>query len=108
MEPAWSPDGKQIALTLDEHPKTYRGENFTSCGIYVMDADGSGKPRKLATGPECASTPAWSPEGKKIAYTNGEGVDEEGYSVSNVYVANALARKMARTNHGLSPTTPLG
>jgi Tol biopolymer transport system component len=89
MAPAWSPDGKQIAFTLDEQPKTYRDENYTSCGIYVMDADGSGKPRKLATGPGCASTPAWSPEGKKIAYTNGEGVDESGYSISNVYVANA-------------------
>ena len=89
LDPEWSPDGKEIAFTLN-YPKTYKGANYVYCGIYVMDADGSGTPRKLATGPGCASSPAWSPDGKKIAYTNALGLDESGSSdTSDVYVANA-------------------
>jgi Tol biopolymer transport system component len=71
--PVWSPDGKEIAFN----------ENY--CGdIYIMDADGSGTPRKLATGPGCAHSPAWSPDGKEIAYTKGSAS-----KASDVYVANA-------------------
>jgi Tol biopolymer transport system component len=70
--PEWSPDGKEIAFD----------DNY--CGIYVMDADGSGTPRKLATGPGCASSPAWSPDGKEIAYTKGSAS-----KASDIYVANA-------------------
>jgi Tol biopolymer transport system component len=78
-QPVWSPDGKQIAFTLIKG-----APHGNYCGIYIMDADGSGTPRKLATGPGCASTPAWLPGGKDIAYTNGAGSDE-----SDVYVAKA-------------------
>ena len=80
VEPAWSPDGKQIAFTLYTPQKRYKDIGYPYCGIYIMDAEGSGEPRKLATGPGCASSPAWSPDGKKIAYTNGLGVDKGGGS----------------------------
>ena len=90
VQPVWSPDGKQIAFTLYSPGKFYKGAGYNYCGIYVMDADGSGTPRKLATGPGCAFSPAWSPDGKQIAYTNGEGLDETGGSdTTDVYVVNA-------------------
>jgi Tol biopolymer transport system component len=90
VQPVWSPDGKQIAFTLYSPGKFYKGAGYNYCGIYVMDADSSGTPRKLATGPGCAFSPAWSPDGKKIAYTNGEGLDASGGSdTTDVYVVNA-------------------
>jgi Tol biopolymer transport system component len=70
-QPVWSPDGKEIAFD-DKY-----------CDIYIMDADGSGTPRKFATGPGCAWGPAWSPDGKEIAYTKGGG------KAADIYVANA-------------------
>jgi Tol biopolymer transport system component len=90
VDPAWSPDGKEIAFSLYSPGKRYKGAGYTYCGISIMDADGSGAPRELATGAGCASSPAWSPDGKQIAYTNGEGLDESGGSTtSDVYVVNA-------------------
>ena len=53
--PAWSPDGTQIAFTVSEND---------SYSVYVVDADGSGQPRKLADG----SGASWSPDGKRIAF----------------------------------------
>jgi Tol biopolymer transport system component len=87
-QPVWSPDGKEIAFTLN-NPGYYKGIGYIYCGIYVINADGSGMPRKLATGPGCASSPAWSPDGKKIAYTNGLGSDELAREKTEIYVAYA-------------------
>jgi Tol biopolymer transport system component len=53
--PAWSTDGKRIALV------SYRGER----GIVVMNAKGG--PRTLVV-PEPASEPAWSPDGTRLAF----------------------------------------
>jgi TolB protein len=48
-DPAWSPDGRQIAFASD------RAGSFE---IYVMNADGSGQTR-LTTGG--GANPSWSP-----------------------------------------------
>ena len=56
FDPAWSPDGRRIALT--------RGD-----GVYVMQADGTGA-RKVVTNRYLESTgaPTWSPDARKLAY----------------------------------------
>jgi TolB protein len=59
IDPAWSPDGKQIAFTSD-HNRVQQ--------LYVMDADGRNV-RPLAQQANVTDRlPAWSPDGKKIAF----------------------------------------
>jgi Tol biopolymer transport system component len=90
VEPAWSPDGKEIAFTTYHVGGIeYKGRTYPYCGVSVMNADGSGASRKLSTGPGCPSSPAWSPNGKKIAYTNAQGWDDYEGDKADIYVVNA-------------------
>ncbi len=58
VEPAWSPDGEQIAFASRRDGRSH---------IYVMSADGSGT-RQLTSGKHDDTAPAWSPDGKWIAF----------------------------------------
>ena len=69
-QPTWSPDGSQIAFIS---PCRTRGdfiENiYRDSSIYVMNADGTNQ-RPLTTVPGSDFEPAWSPDGKRIAFTS--------------------------------------
>jgi Tol biopolymer transport system component len=59
-DPAWSPDGRQIAFT---------GRVGFSSAVFVMNADGSGLRALTDTSTlRSAAQPAWSPDGQKIAF----------------------------------------
>jgi len=62
--PAWSPDGKQIALTC------YSDQDYGTADIYVANVDGTGRWRNLTNNrpQQSDSYPAWSPNGKQIAF----------------------------------------
>jgi dipeptidyl aminopeptidase/acylaminoacyl peptidase len=68
-QPAWSPDGKQLAFTSNRSmpdPDASRDTN-----IWVVAADNTDKGAHLTqitTNPGADSQPAWSPDGKWIAY----------------------------------------
>lgn len=62
-EPAWSPDGRQIA---------YSSVNSGVSDIWVMQADGS-YPLKLTGNGANNSRPTWSPDGRRIAYVSDKG-----------------------------------
>lgn len=69
-QPTWSPDGSQIAFIS---PCRTRGEFFDATykdsSIYVMNADGTGQ-KPLTTVPGSDFDPAWSPDGRRIAFTS--------------------------------------
>jgi TolB protein len=69
-EPAWSHDGNWIAVS-DKHLPTL---NSRPCGIAVVRPDGSRFRKLPIRGSMCASDPAWSPDGRRIAFAGGEGL----------------------------------
>ena len=62
-DPAWSPDGKSIAFFSDES-----GEY----ALHIVDQSGSGAVKKINLGnpPSFFYHPQWSPDSKKISYTD--------------------------------------
>jgi dipeptidyl aminopeptidase/acylaminoacyl peptidase len=67
-EPAWSPDGKSIAFTSNRSADP--DSNFNS-DIWVVSVDGDDAAkalRQITTSPAEDLMPAWSPDGKTIAF----------------------------------------
>jgi dipeptidyl aminopeptidase/acylaminoacyl peptidase len=72
--PAWSPDGTRIAFVTKRGADPDRHSNWD---LYVIEAREGATERQLTrfTGadndPSLGSRPAWSPDGRKIAYVSG-------------------------------------
>ena len=89
--PAWSPDGQQIAFTSN------RDGNDE---IYVMNADGTGQLNRT-NNPAGDIQPAWSPDGQQIAFESNRDGNEE------IYVMNADGTgQLNRTNNPASDENP--
>jgi TolB protein len=61
--PAWSPDGRTVALTLSRDGGSQ---------LYVMDASG-GEPRRLTQSPGIDTEPVFSPDGRSIYFVSDRG-----------------------------------
>ena len=62
---AFSPDGKEIAFTAVVDPMEAASTNGD---IFTVPADGAAPPRKITTSPGFDGAPAYSPDGKWIAF----------------------------------------
>jgi len=57
MQPSWSPDSQRLV---------FKGCDGPACGLYLMNIDGGGKTRLTTVADD--TVPAWSPDGKKVAF----------------------------------------
>ena len=62
---SWSPDGSKIAFYSDFSPGKNQDRDYE---IYVVNADGTGQPIRLTNNIVNDRSPAWSPDGSKIAF----------------------------------------
>jgi len=77
--PAWSPDGRWIAFVSDRTGRADEGGRNTD--VFIVSVDG-GTPRKISPQAEANNFPAFSPDGRSIAFT---GVAAEG-GQSDIYI----------------------
>jgi eukaryotic-like serine/threonine-protein kinase len=70
-QPAWSPDGSQIAFISPCNINNRKQDQYKGAQIYIMNTDGSNLHLiPISPSPEGDYDPAWSPDGKKIAFTS--------------------------------------
>jgi dipeptidyl aminopeptidase/acylaminoacyl peptidase len=122
---AWSPDGRHIAFTARVRDPAYDEEEdrkraprkitrlkykLDSVGwtfdrpkhVFVVPADGSGEPRQITSGDYQHAAPAWSPDGKRIAFASARHRDWDiDLGANDIYVVGANGgrpRKLTATN----------
>ena len=94
---AWSPDGQRIAFSRVSHsPADIR--NPTKLGLWVMNADGSDA-RQVAPKATWGVPPAWSPDGRRIAFRRFDGRLFESAGNSDLFVVNVDGSGLRRLTH---------
>ena len=83
-QPTWSPDGKQIAFVSDREPK--RHQRQWRSDIWILPASG-GQARKITRSRGAAVSPAFSPDGRQIAFIGHEHGDAGGAKNIHLMVA---------------------
>jgi dipeptidyl aminopeptidase/acylaminoacyl peptidase len=86
--PAWSPDGSTIAFVTKRGEDPDRSENWD---VYLIAAQTGAVERQLTTSPEAdahpdwwESAPAWSPDGRWIAYLHGAASRQIEYAANSL------------------------
>jgi Tol biopolymer transport system component/DNA-binding winged helix-turn-helix (wHTH) protein len=80
-DPAFSPDGNQVAFAF--------GAEKDKCGIYTVMVDGD-KPLRLTNGPGDAF-PTWSPDGRRVAFYR---FSEHGTAIYTVHALGGMEQRL--------------
>ncbi len=91
-QPTWSPDGARLAYTS---PCPAKQDTYPGSGIFIIDLGHPEEQTKVITSLEGDYDPAWSPDGKRIAFTSLRN------QVPAIYVINLVDSSLQK----LSPTT---
>jgi TolB protein len=93
--PAWSPDGKQIAITLSRDGNSQ---------IYMMDSAGGTEPRRLTQSSGIDTEPVYSPDGKSIYFVSDRGGAPQVYRMpAGGESAGRAERVTFSGNYNISP-----
>jgi len=87
--PSWSPDGKRIAFISNRAVPD--PDRTSDTNVYVIEAKPGAEPLQLTTfnGPD-GGRPSWSPDGKWIAYLQGDEPRFTAYSLDKLAVVPAV------------------
>lgn len=102
-QPAWSPDGKLLVF-ISPCPK--RGDFFenayTNSSLYLMNADGTNM-TQLTNVPGADFDPAWSPDGKRIAFASMRDGQKQIYTLDT---ASLAVTRLTNTAEGIETGQP--
>ncbi|MGI4832430.1 MAG: S9 family peptidase [Janthinobacterium lividum] len=106
--PAWSPDGKQLVFSSKRGPEPDRHDNYD---LFLVDAQPGAQPRPLLTtevpesAPNYGSRPAWSPDGRRIAFVQGGPKEQLVYALHQLMVVDVAGGPARPLTAGLDRNT---
>ena len=87
-DPAWSPDGKSLAFTSNRsQPDPDRNFNTDVWAVAADNSDKGAHPTQITNNPGADHSPAWSPDGKWIAFVSQTDAKAIDYATEHLSIA---------------------